>query len=80
MVKVNYISNATASASSNLSSSDTTNTLKQPSPAANKASLLKSNDSNTHRTLNGMKQHVLWILENGKHNIQHIALLALHTT
>ena len=63
--------------SSNLTSSDATDNLKQPSPAANKASLSKSNDSNKHNNLNGMKQHLLDILENGKHQIQTRALLAL---
>ena len=59
MVKVNYISNATASASSNLSSSDTTNTLKQPSPAANKASLLKSKGFNKASDLKSLKKSSL---------------------
>ena len=74
---VKNISYATASASSTLTSSETTNSLKQTSPAANKAPLLKSKNANKRNDLNGLKNHVLDILESGKHKIQNRALLAL---
>ena len=77
MVNFLNISNATASASSNLTSSDATDTLKQPSPAANKASLLNYNDSNKLNKLTSTQQHMLDILASGENNIQHLALLAL---
>jgi hypothetical protein len=54
MAGVRNTTSATAASSSNVTSTITSNRLKQPSTTANKASLLKPNDSDQ---LNGLKNN-----------------------
>ena len=74
------IHNATASASSHVTSSCNTKILQQPPTPAITAYLLKSYDANKLSDLNGMQHHLLCLLDHNKHQIQTRAMLSLQTS
>ena len=79
MPKIKHIHNAAASASSHLTPSGNTEILQQHPTAAIMASLVTSNDSIKLSDLNGMQNHLLWILDHTKHKTQARSMLSLQT-